>query len=132
MWQSGVVEMWNNPSCSKCAQARETIGRLGLPVTLRSYLEQPPSADELAEVLDRLRMQPWEICRLGEPQALTLGLAGWERDEASRQRWIEAMAAHPALIQRPIILLDDGSAMVARDQEALSRLASHQTGVVGE
>jgi arsenate reductase len=115
--------MWNNPSCSKCAAARETIGKLGLPVKLRPYLEEPPSPAELAEVLDRLGMQPWEICRLSEPQAQSLGLAGWARDETTRQAWIDTMAAHPELIQRPIILLDDGSAIVARDQEALQRLS---------
>jgi arsenate reductase len=122
-WHSGGVEMWNNPSCSKCATARETIGQLGLPVTLRPYLDKPPSSAELADVLDRLGVQPWEICRLTEPQAQTLGLASWPRDEASRQRWIDTLAAHPVLIQRPIILLDNGSAIVARSQEALDHLS---------
>src|SRR5829696_7848753 len=101
--------MWNNPDCSKCAAARETIGQLGVPVRYRRYLEEPPTAAELEEVLGRLGSQPWDICRLGEPIAATLGLAGWEHDEASRQKWIEAMAANPVLIQRPIVLLDDGS-----------------------
>jgi arsenate reductase len=114
--------MWNNPDCSKCAAARETIGELGLPVTLRSYLQEPPSAAELADVLDRLGMQPWEICRLNEPQAGELGLAEWARDGATRQAWIDTMAAHPVLIQRPIILLDNGSAILARSREALDRL----------
>jgi arsenate reductase len=114
--------MWNNPECSKCAAARDTIGKLGLPVKLRSYLQEPPTPDELADVLRRLGMQPWEICRLGEPQAQTLGLEGWARDESTRQQWIDAMAANPALIQRPIILLDDGSAIVARTKEALEGL----------
>ena len=115
--------MWNNPDCSKCAAARETIGELGLPVKLRPYLEEPPSPAELAEVLDRLGVQPWEICRLAEPQAQALGLEGWARDETTRQAWIDTMSAHPVLIQRPIILLDNGSAIVARSQEALDRLS---------
>ncbi len=114
--------MWNNPGCSKCAAAREAIGQLGLPVKLRSYLQDPPSPAELAGVLNRLGMQPWEICRLGEPQAQTLEMAQWPRDETSRQRWIDTMAAHPELIQRPIILLDDGSAVLARTKEALEGL----------
>jgi arsenate reductase len=114
--------MWNNPHCSKCAAARETIDELGLPVRLRSYLDHPPTADELAQVLARLDAQPWDICRLGEPLAEQLGLSGWARDETTRQRWIDVMAAHPVLIQRPIILLDDGSAMVARSPEALAKL----------
>jgi len=70
------VEIWNNPSCSKCAVARTTLDAARVPYRLRAYLEQPPTAGELAEVLRRLDAQPWEICRTGEavvartPQAL--------------------------------------------------------------
>ncbi|WP_254549500.1 ArsC/Spx/MgsR family protein [Catellatospora tritici] len=119
--------MWNNPSCSKCATARETFELAGVPVRLRSYLTQPPTAAELVEVLDRLGAQPWDVCRLAEPVAAELGLDGWDRDEASRPRWIDAMAAHPQLIQRPVILLDDGGAVVGRSTEAL-RTAVERAG----
>ncbi|HEX7745480.1 MAG TPA: ArsC/Spx/MgsR family protein [Micromonosporaceae bacterium] len=114
------MEMWNNPSCSKCAGARQTLDEARVPYRLRPYLERSPSADELAEVLRRLGAMPWEICRTGEPQAIALGMADWPRDEANARRWIEAMAAAPQLIQRPILLLDDGSAIVGRSPEALA------------
>jgi arsenate reductase len=55
---------------------------------------------------------------------LELGLADWARDESTRGRWIEAMVTHPQLIQRPIVLLDDGTAVVARTPEALSEIAA--------
>jgi arsenate reductase len=55
----------------------------------------------------------------GEPVAAELGLRTWPRDAATRQKWIDVMAAHPVLIQRPILLFDDGIAMVARDTAAL-------------
>ncbi len=118
------MEMWNNPSCSKCATARETFELAAVPVMLRPYLTAPPSAAELEDVLARLGAQPWEICRLGEPVAAELGLAGWPRDGAARERWVAAMAAHPELIQRPILLLDDGTAVLGRTPEALSRALS--------
>jgi len=117
------MEMWNNPACSKCAAARETLGELGVPVRMRPYLDEPPTAAELAEVLDRLGAQPWDICRFGEPVAESLGVQTWPRDDSTRAQWIEAMAANPALIQRPIVLLDNGSAVVARTPEALAALA---------
>lgn len=116
------MQMWNNPDCSKCAAARETLAGLGIPVTLRRYLDDPPTPAELADVLDRLKAEPWDICRLGEPVAETLGLAAWARDVSTRQDWIDTMADHPVLIQRPIIIRDDGSAIVARTPEALERL----------
>ena len=113
------MEVWNNPSCSKCAAARETLDAARVPYRLRAYLEQRPTADELVEVLRRLDAAPWDICRTAEPEAVALGLADWPRDEAEAPRWIEAMVRHPKLIQRPILLLDDGSALVGRTPEAL-------------
>ena len=70
-------------------------------------------------VFRRLGLEPWDIARLNEPEAKELGLKNWERDEASRQKWIAALAAHPKLIQRPIITADDGTAVVARTPEAV-------------
>lgn len=113
------MELWNNPSCSKCAVARDTLDAAGVPYRVRAYLDQPPTAAELADVLRRLGAQPWEICRTGEPAAVALGIAGWPRDEANAQRWIDAMVAAPELIQRPILLFDDGSAAIGRTPEAL-------------
>jgi arsenate reductase len=113
------MEMWNNPSCSRCATARATLEQARVPVRMRAYLDDPPSTTELADVLRRLGAQPWDICRLGEPAARELGMAEWPRDVSSTDRWLRAMVDHPELIQRPIILLDDGTATVARSPEAL-------------
>jgi arsenate reductase len=60
------------------------------------------------------------VCRLNEPAAAARGMAGWPRDEANAPWWIEAMVAAPELIQRPILLLDDSSALVGRTPEALA------------
>lgn len=114
-----VMEIWHNPACSKCAGARTTLDEARVPYRLRAYLEQPPSAAELAEVLRRLGARAWDICRTGEPASVALGMADWPRDDADEPRWIEAMVAHPELIQRPILLLDDGGALVGRTGEAL-------------
>ncbi|HEX5493931.1 MAG TPA: ArsC/Spx/MgsR family protein [Mycobacteriales bacterium] len=113
------MEIWNNPSCSKCAVARELMDQAGVGYTTRSYLDQPPTAAELTAVLDRLGMQPWDITRLNEPIAAELGLAEAPRD---REVWIAVLAAHPILIQRPILLTDDGRAVVGRTAEQVRSL----------
>lgn len=122
------MELWNNPACAKCATARETLDAARVPYRLRAYLEQPPTAAELAEVLRRLGAQPWDVCRTGEPAAVARGMAGWPRDAAHAPRWIEAMVESPELIQRPILLLDDGSAVVGRTPEALDEAVRRGTG----
>jgi arsenate reductase (glutaredoxin) len=94
-------------------------GAEGARYTLRHYLEAPPTALEIEDVLRRLGLQPWDIARLGEPVAGELGLATWPREETDRTRWIEALAAHPILIQRPIITADDGTAVVGRSPDSV-------------
>jgi arsenate reductase (glutaredoxin) len=113
------VEIWINPECSKCHSALSILDAAQAEYTVRRYLDQPPTAAELADVLARLDLEPWHVTRLGEPVAADLGMADWPRDDASRQRWIDALATHPILIQRPIITADDGSATVARTPEAV-------------
>jgi len=113
------VEIWINPECSKCHSALTILDAEQADYTVRHYLEDPPTAVELVEVLARLDLEPWHIARLSEPVAAELGLADWPRDDASRGRWIDAFVAHPVLIQRPIITADDGTATVARTPEAV-------------
>jgi arsenate reductase len=91
----------------------------GADYTVRRYLEDPPTAGELTEVLGRLGLEPWDIVRDGEAAAKELGLKDWPRAPAERARWIEAMVAHPILIQRPIITADDGTAVVGRSADSV-------------
>ncbi|MET8567107.1 arsenate reductase family protein [Streptomyces sp. NPDC004783] len=113
------MEIWINPACSKCRSAVSLLDAEGADYTVRRYLEDVPSEDEIREVLTRLGLEPWDITRTGEAEAKELGVEDWPRDEASRDRWIGALAGHPKLIQRPIITADDGTAVVGRSEEAV-------------
>jgi arsenate reductase len=113
------VEIWINPACSKCRSALSILDEAGAEYTVRRYLDDPPTEAELAAVLDRLGLDPWDIARTGEKVAAELGLKTWDRSPAARDKWIKALAAHPILIQRPIITADDGPAVVARSEEAV-------------
>ncbi|MFF2307726.1 arsenate reductase family protein [Streptomyces sp. NPDC058128] len=113
------MEIWINPACSKCRSALTLLDAEGADYTVRRYLEDVPSPDEIRQVLDRLGLEPWDITRTQEAVAKELGLKEWARDEGSRERWIEALSAHPKLIQRPIITAEDGTAVVGRSEEAV-------------
>ncbi|MFJ6072839.1 arsenate reductase family protein [Streptomyces sp. NPDC093065] len=113
------MEIWINPACSKCRSAISLLDAEGADYTVRRYLEDVPSADEIREVLTRLGLEPWDITRTQEAAAKDLGVKDWSRDEASRDRWVTALAGHPELIQRPIITADDGTAVVGRTDEAV-------------
>ncbi|MEV0095332.1 arsenate reductase family protein [Streptomyces sp. NPDC050738] len=113
------MEIWLNPACSKCRGAVDLLDAEGASYTVRRYLEDVPTEDEIRAVLGRLGLEPWDITRTQEAEAKELGVKEWARDEAARGRWIAALAAHPKLIQRPIITADDGTAVVGRTEEAV-------------
>ncbi|MGW6014407.1 arsenate reductase family protein [Streptomyces sp. NPDC055210] len=113
------MEIWINPACSKCRSAIGLLDAEGAEYTVRRYLEDVPSEAEIRAVLERLGLEPWDITRTQEAEAKELGLKEWARDAGSRERWVTALAEHPRLIQRPIITAEDGTAVVARTDEAV-------------
>jgi arsenate reductase len=119
------VEIWFNPRCSKCRAAQEMFDDAGVDYVVRRYLEQPPTTAEIEDALDRLGLEPWDITRMNEPEAAELGLADAPRD---RSAWVEILAAHPSLIQRPIVFTKDGSAWVARSPEEVEKAVAAETG----
>ncbi|MBB3049296.1 arsenate reductase [Prauserella isguenensis] len=116
------MEIWINPACSKCRTALGLLDAEGAEYTVRKYLEDVPTADEIRDVLDRLGLEPWDITRTQEQIAKDLVLKDrteWPRDDSGREKWIAALAEHPKLIQRPIITAEDGTAVVARTDDAV-------------
>ena len=118
------MEIWVNPSCTKCRVAKSELDAAGLEYTERRYLDDVPTTAELADVLDRMGLQPWDIARPKETREAGIDLP---RDPAHRDDWLAAMVAHPRTIQRPIITLDDGTTVVARDQVALADVVERAT-----
>ncbi|QQM43803.1 arsenate reductase family protein [Streptomyces liliifuscus] len=122
------MEIWINPACSKCRSAISLLDAEGAAYTVRRYLEDVPSEAEIREVLERLGLEPWDITRTQEAVAKELGMKEWARDPASRERWVAALAEHPRLIQRPIITAEDGTAVVARTDEAVRNALGRSQG----
>jgi arsenate reductase len=112
-----TMEVWINPACTKCRVARAELDAAGISYTERRYLEDVPSTAELADVLDRMGLQPWDIARPKETKEAGITIP---RDAAHREDWLAAMVADPRTIQRPIITADDGTTVVARDPETLA------------
>lgn len=113
------MELWHNPRCSKSRGAQAILDERGVAYVERRYVDDPPTAEELDRVLTALGKEPWEVARLGEDVAKELGLKSWERNRA---KWIEAMVANPILIERPILIGDDGRAVLGRPPEAIESL----------
>ncbi len=113
------LTLWHNQRCSKSRGARDILEAAGVAFEERRYLDDPPTASELDEVLRALGKEPWEVARLGEDVAKQLAL----RDEPhDRARWISIMVANPVLIERPILVTADGRAVIGRPPEAVHML----------
>jgi arsenate reductase len=123
------VEVWFNPACSRCRTARDELDRAGVAYTLRRYLDDPPTEDELRAALAALGLQPWDVTRTSEPLARELGLGEAPRaTSGDADAWIRVLAEHPRLLQRPIVLADDGRAWVARDGGTLTEVVAAGRG----
>jgi arsenate reductase len=118
------VEIWLNPACQKCRTAVATLDEAGIDYTVRRYLDDAPTRAELAEVLDRLGLEPWDIARDKEAEEEGIDLP---RDAASRNAWLQALSDHPRALQRPIITAADGTTVVGRDDTALAKVISAET-----
>ena len=99
--------IWHNPRCSKSRQTLALLQEQGIEPEVRLYLEAPPSSKELAEVIDKLGIGPWELLRRGETTFKELSLG---KDSAS-QAIIEAMCQHPILIERPVVIRGNSAAL---------------------
>ena len=106
------VTVWFNARCSKCRTTQGILEERGVDADYVKYLEQAPSRAELERVLTMLGTDdPTAIARRGEDRWKELGLGGASRDEI-----LDAMAANPILIERPIVIRGD-RAVVARPPE---------------
>jgi len=107
------LTLYHNPRCSKSRSALELLEGRGLTPTIIRYLETPPTAAELQDVLNKLGIAPRQLLRTGEDEYKQLNLAD---SDLSDEQLIEAMVAHPRLIERPILVAGNG-ATVGRPPE---------------
>jgi len=115
------VVVWNNPDCSKCRKLVAMLESLEWPeIVLRNYLDEPPTAEELNEVLGKLGKGPREIIRTGEAAYDARGLSDPDLPDAEL---VAAMAAEPILIQRPIVICGNRAAIGRPNYRALEVLA---------
>jgi arsenate reductase len=118
-----LTVIWHNPRCSKSRQALALLEERGVEVEVRRYLEDAPSLDELRSVKAALGVPAIDMTRTGEALFRELGLS---RD-ADDETLLAAMATHPILIERPI-LLRDGKAVIGRPPEAVLDLVQGDSG----
>jgi arsenate reductase len=92
--------IYHNPMCGTSRKTLEILRDSGADVSVREYLKQPPSREELKNLYKRAGISPRDGLRAKEPLAAELGLT---KPDATDDQILDAMIAHPILIERPIV-----------------------------
>lgn len=92
--------IFHNPMCGTSRKALDILHDAGCDVQIQEYLKNPPSRDELVRLYNRAGISPREGLRAKEPLAEELGL---NRPDVTDEEVLDAMVAHPILINRPIV-----------------------------
>jgi arsenate reductase (glutaredoxin) len=105
--------IYHHPRCSKSRATLALLTERGLRPRVVEYLDRPPSTAEVERLLAMLGLEPRELMRRDEDEYGALGLA----DPAlTRRQLVAAIAAHPRLLQRPIVVVG-GKAAIGRPPE---------------
>ena len=102
------VTIWHNPACGTSRKVLAAIREAGIEPLIVEYLKTPPSRAELCAMLELAGLTAGDLLRRKEALVAELGLDGPEVSEASL---IEAMLAHPRLIERPVVITETSAAL---------------------
>ncbi len=113
--------VWHNPRCRKSreglAMAEKIAKEKGLELEIRKYLENPPTEEELREVIKKMGIKPIELVRKQE----SIWKENFKGKELTDDDIIRAMAQYPKLIERPVVIYKD-KAVLARPADKVAEL----------
>ena len=111
------MKIYHNPRCSKSRQTLALIQEKGVEPEVVLYLENIPTTEELQDLLNKLEISPMQLIRKGEKD----WKENYKGKELSDAQLIDAMIAHPKLIERPIVVKDN-KAVLGRPPENVLEL----------
>jgi len=110
--------IWHNPRCRKSRETLALIEEAGVDVTVRKYLDDAPTQDEIKAILAQLGFDdPRQLMRRGEAIYKDMEL----RSVTSAQKLLLAMSNHPILIERPVVS-NGTKAVIGRPPERVKQL----------
>ncbi len=120
MSDADQVIIYHNPRCAKSRETKKLLEEKGIEPVVVEYLKTPPNAEELERILDMLGFDdPRQLMRRKEKEYKALGL---DDPSLSREQLIQAMVAHPRLIERPIVIHGDKARLGRPPEQVLDIL----------
>lgn len=105
------ITIYHNPQCGTSCNALANIRKLGHEPRIVEYLKSPLSRSEIAKLVTQLGLTTQQVVRRKEAVFQELGLG--ERD-VTEDELLDALVSHPILINRPIVVVEDGANVTAR------------------
>ena len=119
------ITIYHNPGCGTSRNTLELIRNAGVEPTVIHYLETPPSRATLVALIAAIDMPVRDLLRKNVPPFEELGLA---EERFSDDELVDAMLAHPILINRPIVVTPLGTKLCRPSEVVLDILPSPQQG----
>ena len=114
-----TITIWHNPRCGKSRQTLELLHKKGVTPVVREYLKQPPGKAEVEALIDMVGGDATALIRDGEAEFKALKK---KKSEMSKTDIAKAIAAHPILLQRPIVVAGKKAAIGRPPESVLGLL----------
>ena len=112
-----MIIIYHNNRCRKSRQGLQLLETSGKDFKIIKYLENVPTKEELSAIIDKLGIPPIDLVRKNE----AVWKESYKGKDLTDDELIEAMVAHPKLIERPIVI-NNGKAVIARPPEKISAI----------
>jgi arsenate reductase (glutaredoxin) len=103
----GKVRIYHNPRCTKSRETLALLREHDVEPEIVEYLKQPPSAREVDQLIGQLGLEPHALLRTKEAPYTELGLS----KKSTRAQIVSAIAEHPILLERPIVVVGKRAAI---------------------
>jgi len=108
------IKIYHNPRCSKSREALKFIEDKRYNHEIFLYLDDNLSKADILDILKLLQLKPKDIIRTKEKEYKDLNLK-----DATDEDLIDAIISYPKLLERPIVVIDNKKAVIARPIEKL-------------
>lgn len=110
--------IWHYPRCSKSRKTLALLEEKDLALIIRHYRDDPPDLADLREAIEKLEISPAELVRKKDKAYKELEISAGEMTDDD---WLDLLAKNPALIERPVVLTEEG-AVIGRPPENIENL----------